>query len=189
MIKGRSEDILKTYKHHYKYFLDFLCYYTKSNRPTADIVNLKTMEDYIRYLQDVRGITNNITINSYMQNVSPVIKSGFKKGYINFDFKIPFIKVQEMFKEIYTKGELQELLLRPRTNNFVDIRDWGIIWTLSSTGIRAKELRNSQVKVVDLYNRCIAVNKIKNRKARYLPISISLCEVLEEYQILISNSI
>ncbi len=181
VIKGRAEDTLKTYKHHNKYFIDFLCYKTGTNKPTCEIITIDTIEEYIKYLKEIKGVANNITINSYMQNISPVIKYGFKMGYIYSDFKFPYLKVQETFKEIYTEEELQVLLQKPNKNNFVEIRDWAIVWTLASTGIRARELRNLQVKSIDMLNRCIAVNKTKNKRARYVPISTSLCDVLEEY--------
>lgn len=180
-IKGRAVDTLRTYRHHNKYFIDFLCYKTGTNKPTCEIITIDTIEEYIKYLQEIKGIANNITINSYMQNISPVIKYGFKRGYIYKDFQFPYLKTQESFKEIYTEEELQVLLQKPKKSNFVEIRDWAIIWTLSSTGIRARELRCLQIKSVDLFNRCIAVNQTKNKKARYVPISTSLCEILEEY--------
>ncbi|QAA31173.1 tyrosine-type recombinase/integrase [Clostridium manihotivorum] len=180
-IKGRAVDTLRTYRHHNKYFLEFLCYKTGKNNPTCEIIDFELMEDYISYLQQIKEIKNNITINSYMQNVSPVIKYGFKKGYIYKDFQFPYLKVQETFKEIYTPEEIEVLLEKPKKSNFVEIRDWAIIWTLASTAIRATELRNLIVQSVDLINRSIAVNRTKSKKPRYVPISTSLCEVLEEY--------
>ncbi|APF23385.1 tyrosine-type recombinase/integrase [Clostridium butyricum] len=180
-IKGRAEETLRTYKNHHKYFMEFLCYHTKSREPSADVITLQLLEDYILYLQNVRKTFNNTTINSYLKNVSPVIKYGVKRGYIHDDFPIPFRKVQEKIKEIYTQEELQSLLIRPKGNNFVAIRDWAIVWVLASTGVRSKELRCLKIKGVDLYNRSMTANHTKNRKARYLPISTSLLEVLEDY--------
>ena len=53
-IKGRAVDTLRTYKHHNKYFLDFLCYKTESNSTTCDIISLELVESYISYLQQLR---------------------------------------------------------------------------------------------------------------------------------------
>lgn len=171
-IKGLSEYTLLSYQYHSKYFKQFL----KEDIPCNKITE-HTLENYILYMQDVKGITNGMTINSYLQNISPILKYGMKKRYIE-DFYIPLIKVQETFKDIYTQEELQVLLKKPKTKNFNEIRTWAIIWTLSSTGIRARELRELKIKNVDLLNKTIIVNSTKNKKPRVLPISNSLEEVL-----------
>lgn len=175
-IKGRSEYTLRSYKHHNKYFCEFL----GANTLCCDITE-RTLEEYILYIQEVKQLTNGITINSYLRNISPIIKFGIKKRYILDDFEIPVVKYQETFKEIYTQEELNGLLEKPKKRDFISIRTWAILWTLSSTGIRARELRELKVKGVDLLNRSITVNATKNKKARYLPISNSLAEVLIEY--------
>ena len=178
-IMGRAEETLRTYQYHNKYFIRFLNV-TYGEKVYCDAINLEIFEDYIRYLKD-KGIKNNITINSYMQNISPIVKYGFKKGCILEDFYIPYLKVQETFKDIYNPEELNALLQKPKDKDFTTVRTWSIIWTMASTGVRATELRNLKVGALDLYNRSIAVNHTKNKKARYLPISNSLAEVLEEY--------
>lgn len=178
-IKGRSEQTIQSYYYHNKYFMQFL-----GGDIYCDEITSSTLETYIRYIQDTKGITNGITINSYLRNISPIIKFGMKKGYILEEFMIPAVKEQEVIKEIYTQEELHDLLEKPKKRDFVELRTWAIIWTFASTGIRARELRELLVKNVDLLNRTINVNKTKNKKARILPISISLAEVLEEYLIL-----
>lgn len=175
-IKGRSIYTIRSCKYHSRYFLEFLgkdvyCYN----------ITEKTLEDYIVYLQDIRKITNGVTINSYIRNISPILKYAMKKGYILDEFMIPQVKEQEVIKEIYTQEELKTLLEKPKKRDFVEIRTWAVLWTLASTGVRARELRELKVKNVDLLNRTIVVNKTKNKKARYLPISNSLAEVLTEY--------
>jgi len=174
-IRGRAEDTLRTYKYHYGYFVKFV-----GENIYCDEIKLETFENYIIYLQDIRKISNGITINSYLQNISPTVKFGVKKGLID-NFEIPYVKTQETFKEIYTPDELKTLLKEPNKKDFVTLRTWATIWTFASTGVRASELRNLKVKGVDLLNRTIAVNHTKNKKARYLPISSSLSEVLIEY--------
>lgn len=180
-VKGRAKETLITYKQHHKYFLKFLKEYSEKKNPTTDLINLECFEIYVRYMQEVKEINNHVTLNSYMQNISPLIKWGYERGYIKNDFKMPYLKTQEKFKEIYTEDELNTLLKSPHKKNFVDVRNWAIIWTLASTGIRAKELRNLKVGNVDLINRGITVNTTKNKKARVIPISTALYEVLTEY--------
>lgn len=180
-IQGRAKETLRTYKHHHKYFFEFLKIYTGKDNPKSDAINIQCFEAYINYMQEIKGLSNPVTINSYMQNVSPVIKWGYERGYIGTTFSIPYLKVQETFKDIYTEEELNVLLTPPKNKNFVDIRNWAIIWTLASTGIRAKEIRNLKVCNLDLINRCITVNVTKNKKVRAIPISTALYEVLTDY--------
>lgn len=175
-IKGRSEYTIRSYHFHHKYFMEFLGGDIYSNN-----ITLSTLEDYILYIREKKGITNGITINSYLRNISPIIKYGILKGYIKEDFEIPTVKEQEVIKEIYTDEEINKLLAKPKKRDFVEIRTWTILWTLASTGLRARELRELKVQNVDLLNRTINVNMTKNKKARIIPISDALQEVLEEY--------
>lgn len=175
-IKGRAEQTIKSYHYHNKYFMKFL-----GENIYCDEITLTTLEDYILYTKEKKGITNGITINSYLRNISPIIKFCMKKGYILEEFLIPEVKEQEVIKEIYTSEELHDLLEKPKKHDFVNIRTWTIIWTLASTAIRARELRELRIKGVDLVNRTITVNATKNKRARYVPISSSFAEVIEEY--------
>lgn len=178
-IAGRSKYTLKSYKHHSKYFIDYL-----GGDISCSKINQETINNYILYMKNVKKITNSNTINSYLQNISPVLKYGIKQHYIE-DLQILYLRVQETFKEIYTTEELQRLLEKPKGRSkhseFVEIRTWAIIWTFASTGVRSRELRHLKIKAVDLMNRTIAVNVTKNKKPRYLPISQSLANVLIEY--------
>lgn len=180
-IKGRSVNTIKTYQFHHNYFMEFLSHYFEHQKVYCSDINLKVLEEYIYYIKTVKEITNGVTINSYLHNISPVIKFGTEKGEVPKDFKIPFVKHQETFKEIYTQEELQTLLAKPKDISFTSIRTWAIIWLFASTGIRSSELRELKVGAVDLYNRTIVVNNTKNKKPRVLPISLSLGEVMEEY--------
>ena len=174
-IKGRSKYTLKGYHYHNKYFMQFI-----GENTLCKTINQQTLENYIVYMQDEKGLTNGIIINSYLHNISPILKFGAKRAYLN-DFEIPQVKFQKTFKEIYTNGELVQLLTKPKLKDFITIRAWSMIWTFASTGLRASELRNLKVKNVDMFNKTIVVNVTKNKKARYLPISNSLEEVLTEY--------
>jgi integrase/recombinase XerD len=175
-IKGRAEQTIISYEYHNKYFMKFL-----GEDIYCDEIHLSTLEDYIIYIKEKKHINNAITINSYIRNVSPIIKYGIKKGYILEDFIIPEVKGQETLKTIYSQDELKRLLDTPKKRDFVTIRTWTIIWTLASTGIRARELRELKIKGIDILNRTITVNSTKNKKARVLPVSLSFLEILERY--------
>lgn len=175
-IKGRAEQTIISYHYHNKYFLEFL----GEDICCCDIKE-STIDDYILYIKNTKHIKNATTINSYIRNISPIIKFGIKKGYILDDFLIPQVKGQQTIKEIYSPEELKTLLNKPKKRDFVTVRTWTVIWTLASTGIRSRELRELKIKNVDLLNRAITINSTKNKKPRNVPISLSFLEVIQEY--------
>lgn len=163
-----SEYTIKSYRHHTGYFSSFI-----SEGYKCKDITLKTVEDYILYMKYEKGITNPITLNSYIRNVSPIIKFGIQRRDILQDFLMPCLKEQETFKDIYSQAELEKLLEKPNKRDFVTLRTYTIIWTLASTGIRARELRELRVNNVDLFGRGITVNQTKNKKARRYLLAIA----------------
>ncbi|GEM_PF-1847869 len=116
-VRGLSEWTIKSYRYQIGYFLKF----AGNELKCKDIV-LDLLEDYILYMKEQKGISNTVTLNSYLQNISPLIKYGIKKRYILEQFAIPFVKGQETFKEIYTEDELKALLETPNMKDFVTTR-------------------------------------------------------------------
>ncbi|MHB8065138.1 MAG: tyrosine-type recombinase/integrase, partial [Ruminiclostridium sp.] len=163
-IKNMSEYTIKSYRHHTGYFSNFI----GKDFKCKDIT-LVLIENYILYMKKEKQIINPVTLNSYIRNISPIIKYGIMKKEILQDFLMPSVKEQETFKEIYTGDELNKLLQKPKKTDFVALRTYTIIWTFASTGIRARELRELRVNNVNLINRIITVNQTKNKKARHLP--------------------
>lgn len=175
-VRGLSEWTIKSYRYQTAYFLEFA-----GVELACRDINLDLIEDYIIYMRERKGISNPVTLNSYIQNISPLIKFGVRKRYILNQFLMPFVKGQETFKEIYSEDELKVLLEAPSRRDFVTTRTHTIIWVLASTGIRARELRELRTKNVDMINRTITANQTKNKKPRRLPISKSLYDVLLNY--------
>lgn len=121
------------------------------------------------------------TVNSYVFKVSPIVKFGFKQGYLPYNIEFNHMKEQEHFKEIYTEEELKILLKKPKTESFAEYRNWVIINFLLGTGVRAKELREIRIEDVDFSNSLITLRHTKNRKPRIIPMSNTLFKVLNEY--------
>ncbi len=63
--KGRSEDTIRTYKYHSRYFIEVLGANTNCRE-----ITLNTIEAYILYLKGKN--VKSVTINSYLQNISPI---------------------------------------------------------------------------------------------------------------------
>jgi Site-specific recombinase XerD len=175
-IRGLSEWTIKSYRYQISYFLEFA-----GEGLMCKDIGLDLMEEYILFMKQKKEISNPVTLNSYLQNVSPLIKYGINKRYILNQFPMPFVKGQETFKEIYSDDEINALLETPSKKDFITVRTHTIIWMLASTGIRARELRELRNKNVDMLNRAITVNETKNKRPRRLPISKSFYDVLMAY--------
>lgn len=167
--RGLSQTTITGYRYNWKYFLEFLC---------DKAITHNTLSDYVGYLQE-QG-KKPTTINSYVRNISPVLKWGADMGYFP---RVKFIQVeeQEQNKDIYTQEELNLLLAKPRTKDFTTLRNWAMVWTFISTGIRRSELINLRINNLDFINRTVLLTKTKNKQLRYIPLSSSLIEVLEFY--------
>lgn len=120
-IRGLSNDTIRTYKHHNNYFMEFI-----GKDKVCGSIDVKIVTSYVCFLKDKN--MKSTTVNGYIQNISPVIKYCIKKGYIQEDFNIPYIKAQECFKEIYIEDELNTLLQPPKKKDFVSIRTYTCIW-------------------------------------------------------------
>lgn len=142
------------------------------------LIEKNTTLRYIDYLQSID--TKATSINSQIRKITPVLNYGWEMGYW---CKVDFLQLKEdkEIKETYTQEELDLLLEHPTTKKFTEMRNWAITWTFAATGIRRSELLDLKVCSVNLLERTILLNKTKSRKARYVPISSGLADVLEEY--------
>ena len=75
-IRNLSEWTIKSYRYHDFAGNDFMC---------KDI-GLDLVEKYILYMKKDKGLSNTVTLNSYIRNTSPIIKYGISKRYILNDF-------------------------------------------------------------------------------------------------------
>ena len=177
-VNNLSEHTIKTYKVNHRYFSKFLKQEKNIEEPMTSDITKDLIDDYIIYLKGT-GIKA-ITVNTYVQNISPIIKHGMELGLIErFGFKE--IKTTEEIKEVYTDEELFKLLKKPELQSFAEYRNWVIINFLLGTGVRALELRNIRIKDVDLSSSMLILRKTKNRKQRYVPVSKTLNKILTEY--------
>jgi len=124
-IRRLSKETISTYNHQHKYFTEFL-----GDIECCSDITLARVEAYVLYLKGKN--IKNTTINSYLQNVLPIIKYCRRKEYILKDFNIPHVKFQEEFKEILTEDELNTLLQLSKGKDFVSMRVYNCIWLLAS---------------------------------------------------------
>lgn len=172
---GRAEQTIKSYRYALRYFLDFA-----GDGIRCSEITLELLTAYIDHLR-ARGISNPTTLNTQIHNISPIIHYTWDRGYSPHRYLMPVVTGQEKDKPPYTAEELERILSPPDTVDFVHVRTWAIVWTLASTGIRARELRELLVENVDTANMLIHLQQTKNKKPRRIPISSALYSVLLKY--------
>ncbi len=172
-VRNLSEATIQGYMNASRYFMDFAGYDLMCIDIDQDLIN-----EYYLYLQNFYKPQ---TINSYVFKVCPIVKFGIEEGYIKDDIIFTHVVEQKQVKEIYTKEELEKLLVRPQNGTFGEMRAWTVINTLISTGIRAGELRALKIKDVKIDERYIVLNQTKNREPRILPMPTTLQKVLLEW--------
>lgn len=172
-LKNLAQVTIDGYAFAYKHFCEWVDKDLKCSDITQDLLN-----EYTLFLKEKYKPQ---TVNSYQFKVSPIIKYGIKKGYIDDHISFTHVVEQEHIKDIYTQAELESLLKKPNTNSFAEYRTWVIINMLLASGIRAQELRELQVQDINLEDGVIKLRHTKNRKARIIPIPTSLNITLHEY--------
>lgn len=68
-IRNLSEWTIKSYRHHTQYFIDF----TGDKLMSKDI-SLDLIENYILYMKKEKGLSNTVTLNSYLRNLVNLLK-------------------------------------------------------------------------------------------------------------------
>lgn len=175
-IRNLSPVTIRTYKYHHNYWFQFV-----HEGLMCSEINQNLIDEYRLHLLE-KGL-NAVSVNSYISNISPVIKYGIEMGYIDSPITFKQLTEEQKIKPIYTPEELEILLRKPNMKkcSFAEYRNWVIINFLLGTGVRARELRNIKMKDVDLDNDLISLQVTKNRKSRYIPIPPTLNKVLTEY--------
>ena len=172
---GRSEQTIKSYRYALRYFLDFA-----GQDVRCSAITLELLTAYLDHMRE-RGISNTTTLNTQIQNLSPIIHYTWERGYSPHRYLMPKVTGQERDKPPYTAEELALILSPPDTVDFIHVRTWAVVWTLASTGIRARELRELRIENVDTANMLVHLQQTKNKKPRRVPISSALYSVLLKY--------
>lgn len=175
-IRNLSPQTIKTYTVHYNVFERFIGADTLLSDITKGIG-----DDFILYLKENNNC-NDITVNSYIRSVRGFLYFLMESEYIP-TFKINLLKVTKKIKETYTDSELKLLLTKPNLKecDFGEYRIWVFSNYLLATGNRISSVLNIKIKDLDFTNNLITVSMTKNRKAQIIPMSKTLCEILQEY--------
>lgn len=144
-------------------------------------------EDILDYLNSLKE--SGLKLNSIARNLSS-LKSLFKflVNEMNFPIdiaaRIKHPKVYTPLPDILDVFEIQELLETAKANSTFYYVLFSLLYY---TGSRLTPVRTLKKDHVDLRNRKIYFEKIKNGKDLYLPLNETLFEILNEYLIQSNN--
>ena len=89
-------------------------------------------------------------------------------------------KIPEKLPNFLTEEEVNKILIIPKGNKFLDIRDRAILELLYGTGIRVGELVSLKIKDINLLDESIKV-KGKGKKERIVPFGKPALKALIDY--------
>lgn len=107
-----------------------------------------------------------------------------KKGWVAADpaadIRVP-PRVKRLPRGVMTVAEIRAVMDQPDLKNLIGYRDRAIMEVLYSTGMRAAEVCDIEVKDVDLQKKIARVRHGKGGKERFVPLSTPCCRFLERY--------
>lgn len=142
--------------------------------------NINIIDNYIYFMMEQGNKAK--SINTALIALNAFLHWCMDNNYCD-RFKTKLVKNEEIIKDTYSDDQLLKLLKKPdiKKCTFAVYRNWVIINYLISTGNRSNTLINIQMKDLDLYNQVIKLTTTKSRKQQLIPLSTSLCKILEEY--------
>ena len=121
------------------------------------------------------------SVNSYLTVFKPFFKYCKQEGYITVDpaATVALCKVEHHLYTVFSDEDIKKMLKEPSERQWYGVRRKTMLALLVDTGIRAAELRN--LKVSDLRESSIYVQRGKGGKDRVIPLSVQLRKILMKY--------
>lgn len=138
----------------------------------------EVIEDYIVFIKD-----SNISqtyVSTKIRQLRVFLYFCMEREYMK-SFKIKVPKADEVIKEPYTTKELERLIKKPTSDNWVEWRTWAMVNYMVATGNRISTVLNIKISDLDFeYNR-IKLRVLKTRRQEYIPMSSELTKALKLY--------
>lgn len=171
--KNLSPRTVQTYRFECKKFVDWYGADKEANQITQEIV-----ESYISFIQ--KQDISEIYVATKIRQIRAFLYYCMEREYIEkFIVRVP--KTDVAIKEPYTQKELEKLLRKPQSNNWIEWRCWAMANYFLSTGNRLSTALNLKIEDIDFANDLIKLRVTKNRKQQYIPMSSTLKDVLRLY--------
>ena len=134
--------------------------------------------DYRKYLADL-GV-NEQTIASYFRSYRAIAYFAMEEGWIPRR-KITVKQPEPPIKNCYTDEEIKRLLRKPKTDDFIENRNWVLVNYFLATGNRVSSVADLHIGDVDLDDGYITVNRQKNGKPTRIPLVKKITRILRNY--------
>lgn len=181
LLEKKSQSVedktIKNYKDTFKMFTDY-----KGGNALCSHITREDIQGFVDFKNAGNPQLSENSINTYLRNLKTVLYFFMNEGLMDgFDIKVGASKPTN--KMPYTSEEIMKLLKKPniKESSFSDYRNWCMVNFLLGTGVRRRTLANIKIKDVDFENNQIYLAKMKNKKAKYIPLSSALKKVLQEY--------
>lgn len=177
---ARSAVTVITYSRTMKKFAKWIQeYYGNLSEPVRFLNSSEVVDNYVIWLRTFKQLSDT-TVCHYKRHLRVFLYWLMDKKYIN-EYRIVVKQPQEEVIETYSESELNKLLQKPKTKEFVDNRDWVIINLLLATGNRRSTVIGYRIKDVDFEEHFLILNRTKNKRGQRLPIDRKLEPILHKY--------
>lgn len=172
-IKGLAIDTQKAYKLYVDCFMEWC-----GKETYLTDITTRTIESYI-YKKTEDG-NKTVSIATNIKHLRRFFNFCISRGYME-KFEITIPKYERELKEPYSEEEMQLLLERPHTNNWVEYRNWTMINYFYATGQRLSTVLNIKISHLDLDNSKVKLIWNKDKIQKWMPLSSALVKILREY--------
>lgn len=134
--------------------------------------------DYRKYLTNL-GV-NEQTIAAYFRAYRAIAYFAMEEGWIPRR-KISIKQPEPPIKNCYTDDEIKRLVRKPKTDDFLENRNWVMVNYFLATGNRVSSVADLRIDDVDLDEGYITVNRQKNGKPTRIPLVKKITRILRAY--------
>ena len=134
--------------------------------------------DYRKYLPNL-GV-NEQTIAAYFRAYRAIAYFAMEEGWIPRR-KISIKQPEPPIKNCYTDDEIKRLVRKPKTDDFLENRNWVMVNYFLATGNRVSSVADLRIGDVDLDEGYITVNRQKNGKPTRIPLVKKITRILRAY--------
>ena len=172
-IKGLAEATQAQYTQ----YINCLIRWYGADKPMSQL-SAKKLDAYI-YMKKEEGLKD-VSLATTMRHIRTFVKFSIKRGYIEeLEVTIPKYEVEQ--KEPYTDEEMRLLLAKPKTNDWVEYRNWVMVNYFFSTGQRLSTVLNIKLEHLDLINSRVYLEWNKDKIKKWMPLSSAIVRILKEY--------
>jgi integrase/recombinase XerD len=165
VLSGKSLSTLKNYSRHMAHLaLHYNCL------PT--LLEPEQIEDYLFLIKSEKAPSD-----SYFKHAVYGLRFLFRlEGLDERAIELPSLKRDKKLPAVLSKAEVRALLKAPTL-----LKHRLLLAILYGCGLRCSEVRNLQIKDVDLHRAMLHIRQGKGRKDRYVPLGIMLCRGIKTY--------